>query len=467
MGVRVNEQLVSELELIVLRIINVYAFLIKQDINTEISHYLADSPILPMSNIYIISKSLHDEFSYQKVYRTAHTEPLIFEKYGTFKSDRFDNVGRTELRQNLYGYRLRSKTILAHNDSINVYQSYANKVVDTFPKAHLLMAMDLISMLNATVRMVVVPGFGLFNLAAGTSYGIPLDIITGQLDFSATGYLYRADRVAYIEYVIAPVQTYAAFYYRTPSLSYTDNLFVLPFDELVWACFLVLIVLMVALLTGIMFCEWHVPLVPADEGAQADEQSDLLRVSIYDSFVLIFGATCQQGSAVTPRCNSARLFMIVSFIALMFLFTSYSANIVALLQSPSDKIRTLQDMLDSPLEMGVDTSPYVDTYFPVRARARWTRENTAHFALPVAVSNRCQKDALRDEDQAARRQTVRARRGRKENARGIFRHSLGARGCHAVGQRYVFRAREVFDSQGVVRRRIGAHDHNAEELIVL
>lgn len=340
-----------------------------------------------MSNIYIISKSLHDEFSYQKVYRTAHTEPLIFEKYGTFNSDRFDNVGRTELRQNLYGYRLRSKTILAHNDSINVYQSYANKVVDTFPKAHLLMAMDLMAMLNATVRMVVVPGFGLFNQAAGTSYGIPLDIIIGQLDFSATGYLYRADRVAYFEYVIAPVQTYAACYYRTPSLSYTDNLFVLPFDELVWACFLVLIALMVALLTGIMFCEWNVPLVTADEGAQADEQSDLLRVSIYDSFVLIFGATCQQGSAVTPRCNSARLFMIVSFIALMFLFTSYSANIVALLQSPSDKIRTLQDMLDSPLEMGVDTSPYVETYFPVRARARWTKDDdwktllTSHFPL--------------------------------------------------------------------------------------
>lgn len=338
---------------------------IKQDINADISNSLVDSPILPMSNIYIIAKSYTDEFTYQKVYRTAQTEPLIFQQYGTFKSDRFENVGRTELRQNLYGYRLRSKTVLSNKDSIKTYQTYADKVVDTFPKAHLLFVMELMPLLNATVRMDVEPSFGLFNQAARTTHGLPLDLITGKLEFSATGYLFRNDRVAYFDYLIPPVQAYAAFYFRTPSLSHTDNLFVLPFDQLVWGCYLLLIALMVVLLTVIMFLEWHVPLVSADLQETAVGQPDLLRASIYDSFVLVFGATCQQGSTVTPRSNAARLLMIVSFIALMFLFTSYSANIVALLQSPSDKIRTLQDMLESSLEMGVDTNVYVDSYFPV------------------------------------------------------------------------------------------------------
>lgn len=82
--------------------------------------------------------------------------------------------------------------------------------------------------------------------------------------------------------------------------------------------------------------------------------------------MLVFGATCQQGSSVVPRSPPARIITLVSFIALMFLYTrfvikksfefkkiifkyfvSYSANIVALLQSPSTKIQTLKDLLDS------------------------------------------------------------------------------------------------------------------------
>lgn len=57
--------------------------------------------------------------------------------------------------------------------------------------------------------------------------------------------------------------------------------------------------------------------------------------------------------------------MVVAFTILMFLYTSYSANIVALLQSPSTRIKTLKDLYESRLEIGVDDTVFNRYYFSV------------------------------------------------------------------------------------------------------
>lgn len=56
--------------------------------------------------------------------------------------------------------------------------------------------------------------------------------------------------------------------------------------------------------------------------------------------------------SVTPRSATSRIITIVAFTILMFLYTSYSANIVALLQSPSTRIKSLKDLYESRLEIG-------------------------------------------------------------------------------------------------------------------
>lgn len=94
--------------------------------------------------------------------------------------------------------------------------------------------------------------------------------------------------------------------------------------------------------------------------------SSELRPSISDTVLVIFGAACQQGSAVTPRSTAARIIMAVAFTILMFLYTSYSANIVALLQSPSTRIKTLTNLYESRLEIGVDDTVFNRYYFSVK-----------------------------------------------------------------------------------------------------
>lgn len=81
--------------------------------------------------------------------------------------------------------------------------------------------------------------------------------------------------------------------------------------------------------------------------------------------MLTIGAVAQQGATSEPRSGAGRIVMIFTFTALMFLYVSYSANIVALLQSSATNIQTLQDLLQSRLKLGVDDNIYNHYFFKV------------------------------------------------------------------------------------------------------
>jgi hypothetical protein len=61
-----------------------------------------------------------------------------------------------------------------------------------------------------------------------------------------------------------------------------------------------------------------------------------------------------------------RIALFLLFTAVIFLYTAYSACIVALLQSSTNAIRTLGDLLNSGLPLGVQDIVYNHHYFPVR-----------------------------------------------------------------------------------------------------
>nr|CAI5841416.1 unnamed protein product [Callosobruchus analis] len=64
-----------------------------------------------------------------------------------------------------------------------------------------------------------------------------------------------------------------------------------------------------------------------------------------------------------PKSISGRIATLITLLALMFLYTSYSANIVALLQSTTESIKTLEDILNSRITLGVHDVVYGHYYF--------------------------------------------------------------------------------------------------------
>lgn len=151
------------------------------------------------------------------------------------------------------------------------------------------------------------------------------------------------------------------FIFRAPPLSYVANVFVLPFDTWVWYSCLLLVVVTPLALYAISTWEWTEPHFQQ----KLEEYPGGLRDNFGDALMLEIGGISQQGSDVEPKSISGRIATIFAFISLMFLYTSYSANIVALLQSTTDSIRTVEDLLNSRIKLGVEDIIYAHYYFKV------------------------------------------------------------------------------------------------------
>lgn len=134
--------------------------------------------------------------------------------------------------------------------------------------------------------------------------------------------------------------------FRQPPLSSVSNIFLLPFGESVW----VAIVLIITVTIGILFFQWVLPVIQK-------------QMHIFESITFVLGAACQQGFYTSFHTISGRILIISTFIASIFLFTSYAANIVALLQSPSNAIKSTSDLINSPLKLVVQDTVYNHIYY--------------------------------------------------------------------------------------------------------
>lgn len=132
--------------------------------------------------------------------------------------------------------------VVTNNDSLNHLDDYRDKHIDTITKVCHSLTNHLISYLNATVTYSIVPSWGYAD-ANGEWNGMIGQLVRNEADLGATSLFFTADRVSVIQYIAMPSSTGSAFIFRAPKLSYTDNIFLLPFDDLVWICLGCLVVI--------------------------------------------------------------------------------------------------------------------------------------------------------------------------------------------------------------------------------
>lgn len=89
------------------------------------------------------------------------------------------------------------------------------------------------------------------------------------------------------------------------------------------------------------------------------------KILTFDIISFVWGAACQQGTHLLIPTASGRFIILTTFLATLAVFTSYSASIVALLQSPSHMINTIDDLLKSPLKMALQETGYNHYYYTV------------------------------------------------------------------------------------------------------
>uniref|UniRef100_A0A0K8TUD4 Ionotropic Receptor n=1 Tax=Epiphyas postvittana TaxID=65032 RepID=A0A0K8TUD4_EPIPO len=330
----------------------------------SIPEALASVDLLVDSEV-ILAQHLEDgSYELHLIYKVGPNTEWKKELYGTWdKNKRLQtSLMENELilrRLNLENYEIPISYVLTDNDSINHLFDNVNDHIDTITKVNFPTTNHLLDFLNASRKYVFTNTWG--YRVNGTWNGMTGYLVREEVEVGGSPMFFTSERVSIVDYISSPTPTRSKFVFRQPKLSYENNLFLLSFRAAVWYCTIALLNLLV--LAVFIAAVWEWKKTHGHENEKSETDASILRPSLMDVTLLILGAACQQGSTVELKGSLGRVVMLVLFLALMFLYTSYSANIVALLQSSSSQIKTLDDLLHSRIKFGVHETVFNKYYF--------------------------------------------------------------------------------------------------------
>ncbi|XP_035904964.1 ionotropic receptor 75a-like [Anopheles stephensi] len=246
-------------------------------------------------------------------------------------------------RRNLQGYAMPCGLAITSPEYFKGMDDRSD-VHDVFTKANFPLIKELMFDLNFTLNIVQVDKGGYKH--NGTFSGLMGKFQNHSVELGCMGILMRTERLEVVDFMIVTLIVKSSIIFRQPPLSIVANIFELPFSVGVWACCF-----------GLMAIYWICML--AMRYLATGE-----RFTPIESLVFIFGTMCQRGNDLAPpHFNGTRLLMFSLQLTSFFILTSYSASIVALLQSPSRAILTVGDLARSPLKAGVMESSYGRVYY--------------------------------------------------------------------------------------------------------
>lgn len=137
-----------------------------------------------------------------------------------------------------------------------VYTStYRDKHIDTISKLGYQLTNHLVQFVNGIVKYSIVPTWGYKNQTTGKWNGMVGEILSNEAEIGASPLFFTPGRVSMLEYISRPSQANLGFVFRSPKLSYTNNIYLLPFDRLLWMCLLLLVFVLAMCMGGTLLFE--------------------------------------------------------------------------------------------------------------------------------------------------------------------------------------------------------------------
>ncbi|XP_055627512.1 uncharacterized protein LOC129769332 isoform X2 [Toxorhynchites rutilus septentrionalis] len=275
--------------------------------------------------LYVIQAQ--DHYEIRKVFKYSSLHPSANELFGYWKEGHFIQLNlsaqvNTIRRWNLHGVKLNALVICGPEDS-------------SATKVSTALTATMAIMLNTTTNFRCIKSWDneLLNFLQTdiNSLGVTPDYMTPE-------------RLKYVRFLTVTGPTDYKFIFRSPKLSYTDNVFALSFHKQVWLSILMTI-LLASILQMIIF---RLKTQQSESKNNLDGFSGVL--------LNMISIVSQLDSLDNSRSVSSRTLNVVMLISLMFLYICFSASIIALIQSPSDRIRTLEDLLHSGMQLAAQNS---------------------------------------------------------------------------------------------------------------
>lgn len=113
------------------------------------------------------------------------------------------------------------------------------------------------AMLTIIIKMkIFYSTWGYKNNETGEWNGMIGELINNSIDIGASPLFLTSDRIDVIDYLICTSQTRSKFVFRSPKLSFTENVFLLPFHQDVWICLIISPFIAAFCLYFSLFMEW-------------------------------------------------------------------------------------------------------------------------------------------------------------------------------------------------------------------
>lgn len=324
---------------------------------------LQPTPIAQSTEIFFFSERSEELLVKQAYKRAKVDEKVVFEDFGSFLN--FDSTNfQSKLlvqstapsirRRDMDGSDFNVALVVEFPDTMNHLYDYVDAEVDAVTKNGFRLSLVILEFLNARPQLVVSDRWGAVNPSASNWTGMLGDLDAGKSEFAGTPATVRESRLEACDYLSYSVRTGTQIVFRAPKLSYTTNVFLLPFDRFVWLCAGLIIMTVIGLLAISTYNDWNT-LVPANALVP---NRDMLQPRLSDIGFMVLGSIFVQGSAASPKGTAGRIINIFCLIFIVFLYVSYTAFIVALLQSPATNIKTVADLLESHMEVGNQDNTY-------------------------------------------------------------------------------------------------------------
>ncbi|KAJ8717044.1 hypothetical protein PYW08_005443 [Mythimna loreyi] len=309
---------------------------------------LWNSPILVDSDL-VLAVNTNNFLKLVELHKASPNGSMISTPRGYYNGSLVDERPHRELfrrRRDVMGHTLTMSTVIQDSNTSRYHLLMEDRLEhqhDSISKVCWTNAKMALQMLNATPAVLFSYRWG--YKVHGNWSGMIDDLDSGRADFG-TNCVVSQERLDVVSFVDTLAPFRVRFVFRQPPLPYVANIFSMPFSTNVWIAMSVCAVLSTA--TVYLATKWE-----AKEG-KGPTQLD----SIGDAMLLTFSAIGQQGCVMEPKRLSGRMMVFVMFTALMALYAAYSANIVVLLQAPSNSIRSLSQLANSKITLAAHDVDY-------------------------------------------------------------------------------------------------------------
>ncbi|XP_011862474.1 PREDICTED: probable glutamate receptor [Vollenhovia emeryi] len=325
---------------------------------------LGNLAIYPDSDVILARRFDGDFLELLSVYRPSPQRGVIWENRGNWTTEsglqmRTHDVASAR-RRDLQQTALKSCLVMTDPNTKNHLTDFEDKAIDPVTKANYPWILHLVNRMNATVSFAETNSWG-YRDQNGSWSGMIGMLERREIDIGGTATFLVPERIGVVQYIQLYTHTSSRFVFRRPLLSSVSNIFTLPFQRHVWMAIAVFLFLVFCLLY--LSIKWEYSNTRMAKSAAYWNQLNPSEPTVSDYLLILLGAFAQQGYSYEPFRVSPRIVTFMLLLTSLSLYAAYTANIVGLLQSTTDSIKTLPGLLHSPLKLGAQDVVYNRHYF--------------------------------------------------------------------------------------------------------